>query len=84
MHLLEIFSFTRYRDISSAVKRLFISIPVYTVHVNNGFSLVTIQSWRKKFLKCNIDVVASTMNDRCLRENFACLSLAENVHKKII
>ena len=35
-----------------------------------------IQSWR------NIDVVTSIMNDRCLREKFACPSLAENVHKK--
>ena len=38
----------------------------------------------RKFLKCSIDVVTSVMNDGCLRENFACLSLAENVHKKII
>ena len=34
------------------------------------------QSWR------NIDVVTGVMKDRCLREKFACLSLAENVHKK--
>ena len=38
----------------------------------------------RKFLKCNIDLVASMMNDRCLREKFVILSLAENVHKKII
>ena len=31
-----------------------------------------------------MDVVTGVMKDRCLRENFACLSLAENVHKKII
>ena len=36
----------------------------------------------RKFYKCSI--LVSMMNDRCLREKFACLSLAENVHKKII
>ena len=36
----------------------------------------------RKLKKCSIDV--GMMNDRCLRENFACLSLVENVHKKII
>ena len=30
----------------------------------------------------SIDVVTSIMNDRCMREKFACLSLAENAHKK--
>ena len=34
------------------------------------------QSWR------NTDVITTVMKDRCLMENFACLSLAENVHKK--
>ena len=47
-------------------------------YIGNGFSLITIQSWR------NIDVITTVMKDRCLRENFACLSLAENVHKKIL
>ena len=47
-------------------------------YVGNGFSIITIQSWR------NIDVVAGVMKDRCLRGNFVCLSLAENVHKKIL
>ena len=47
-------------------------------YAGNGFSLITIQSWR------NIDVVTGVMKDRWLRENFACLSLVENVHKKII
>ena len=28
-----------------------------------------------------MEVVTSVMKDRCLREKFACLSLAENVHK---
>ena len=32
----------------------------------------------------NIDVITTVMKDRCLMENFTCLSLAENVHKKII
>ena len=30
----------------------------------------------------SIDVITTVMKDRCLRENFACLSLAENAHKK--
>ena len=47
-------------------------------YVGNGFSLITIQSWR------NVDVVTGVMKDRWLRKNFACLSLAENVHKKMI
>ena len=37
-----------------------------------------LQSWM------NIDVVAGVMKDRCLRGNFVCLSLAENIHKKIL
>ena len=32
----------------------------------------------------NIDVITTVMKDRCLMENFTCLSLAENIHKKII
>ena len=47
-------------------------------YVDNGFSLITIQSWR------NIDVVAGVMKDRCLRGNFVCLSLTKNEHKKIL
>ena len=31
-----------------------------------------------------MDVITTVMKDGCLRENFACLSLAGNVHKKII
>ena len=32
----------------------------------------------------NIDVITTVMKDRCLMKNFTCLSLAENIHKKII
>ena len=42
------------------------------------YDLVRIKSWR------SIDVVNSAMNDRCLREKFASLPLAENIQKKII
>ena len=40
----------------------------------------------RKFKKCSIDfiIVTSVMKDRCLREKFACLSLPENIKKKIV
>ena len=45
-------------------------------YVGNGFSLITIESWR------NIDVVVGVMKDRCLRGNFVCLSLAKTYIRK--